>query len=217
MNVSKTAIVIPAYNEEDQIALVLDVVTVSPVADEILVINDASTDNTEEVVKKYPGVKLINRKANGGKGAALMTALEETSADILLSVDADLLGLKEKHLKDLLRPLLEDNEVVMTIGKFKSGRLRTDLSQKITPFLSGQRCMRRSFLENAGDLSQTRYGLEIALTRRAKECGAKVEEIVLSDASHVMKEEKLGILRGILARIEMYRDILRHLFSLFLF
>lgn len=208
---SQVAIIIPAFNEEEQIASVLEIVSKIDFADEILVVNDGSSDRTAEVVKKFPRVKLISREVNGGKGAALLTGLQHTAADIILSMDADLLGLKEQHIKDLLQPLLDDDQMVMTVGKFKNGRLRTDWSQKITPFLSGQRGMRRSLLESASGLSDARYATEVILTRSAKQSGMKVEEVVLSDVTHVMKEEKLGFARGVRARIKMYRDILRHL------
>jgi glycosyltransferase involved in cell wall biosynthesis len=205
------AILIPAYNEEEQIATVLGVVSRIDFVDEVLVIDDGSTDRTVEMVRDYPGVKLVGRKVNGGKGAALLTGLEHTEAEIIVSLDADLVGLTAEHVRDLLQPLLDDDQVVMTVGKFKNGRLRTDWAQKVTPFLSGQRGMRRSVLETAEGLSDARYATEVILTRSAKQLGMKVREVILSDASHVMKEEKLGFARGVRARISMYVDILRHL------
>lgn len=208
---TQIAIFIPAFNEEEQIATVLGTVGKIDFVDEILVINDGSTDKTAEVVRSYPGIKLINREVNGGKGAALLTGLQHTDAEIIISLDADLLGLKDQHVRDLLQPLLDDDEVVMTVGKFKNGRLRTDWAQKITPFLSGQRGMRRSVLEMAGGLLDARYATEVILTRSAKQLGMKIQEVILSDATHVMKEEKLGFAKGVRARIGMYCDILRHL------
>jgi GT2 family glycosyltransferase len=206
----KIAVIVPAYNEEYRIGAVLEVIIGSPLVDEIIVINDGSVDRTAEKVRKYD-VILIDSPVNEGKGAALKKGIEATNADILVFIDADLIGFTREHLNDLIAPLLEDEEMMMTVGKFTSGRLRTDFSQKITPFLSGQRALRRQFLSGISDLSLTRFGVEIALTKHAKDCGAKVQEVSLSNISHVMKEEKLGYAKGALSRLEMYKDILKHI------
>lgn len=207
----KIAVIIPAYNEEERIGVVLDAVTQAPLIDEIIVVNDGSTDQTAEIVRKYK-VTLIDSPINQGKGAALKKGIETTDAEILVFIDADLVGFTAEHLVSLIEPLFQDEEIMMTVGKFANGRLRTDLAQKITPFLSGQRALRRSLLNGISDFFDTRYGVEVTLTKHAKDCDAKVQEVPISNATHVMKEEKLGYAKGVLSRLEMYRDILKHLF-----
>ena len=58
-------------------------------------------------------------------------------------------------------------------------------------------------------MDATRYGIEVALTRYAENSGIRVKEVVLHDLTHVMKEEKLGFLRGFCARLKMYWEIVK--------
>ncbi|MDP3012997.1 MAG: glycosyltransferase family 2 protein, partial [Candidatus Subteraquimicrobiales bacterium] len=116
-NKPKISIVIPAYNEENHIKPVLDTVISTSFIDEIIVVNDGSTDKTEEIVKAYETVKLINRKKNGGKGAALKDGIDASSGDIIVFVDADLVGLTVKHLNNLIEPLIGAPNLMMTVGK----------------------------------------------------------------------------------------------------
>lgn len=208
----KTAIIIPAYNEEERISAVLEVVTKTPLVDEIIVVDDGSTDGTAEIIKRYLGIKLVSRESNGGKGAALKSGIETTDADVLVFLDADLVGLTPQHIQDLIDPLLSDEELMMTVGKFSGGRFRTDLSQSLVPFISGQRALRRAFLKDVPDISTTGFAVELIFTKHAKDSGAKVKEVALNDATHIMKEEKLGFFRGLMARLEMYTDMIKHLF-----
>jgi len=97
----------------------------------------------------------------------------------------------------------------MTVGIFSNGRLATDLAQKVAPFLSGQRAIKRQLLLDIDGLEISRYGVEVALTRYVKKHNIRIKEIQLEDVSHVMKEEKLGIIRGFAERLKMYRDIVK--------
>ena len=109
----------------------------------------------------------------------------------------------------MIKPLLEDRELSMTVGKFQGGRKRTDWAQKIVPSISGQRAFRRSFIKGIPDFSKTGYGVEVIFTNHAKRKKAKVKEILIDNATHAMKEEKLGIVRGVVSRAKMYFDILK--------
>ncbi len=212
MTNQKVTVIIPAFNEETRIRTVLEVVKESDVVDEIIVVNDGSTDKTAEVTTSFSGISLINKVKNEGKGAALIDGVNRSDAGIVVFIDADLLGLRPKHIRDLVQPLLQDSELMMTVGKFSGGRLRTDLSQTLVPSISGQRALRRSFIEGV-DLSNTRFAIEMALTEYAQKTGAKVQEVIMYDVTHVMKEEKLGMMKGTWARLGMYSDMLRHYLS----
>jgi polyisoprenyl-phosphate glycosyltransferase len=76
--------------------------------------------------------------------------------------------------------------------------------------LSGQRAVRRSLLEQISDMDIARFGVEVALTRQIETKGIRVKEVMLPDMSHVMKEEKLGIVKGLAARIKMYWEIVKY-------
>lgn len=203
----KVAAVIPAYNEAMRIGAVIEAVLQASLVDEVVVIDDGSTDSTAEVADRYP-VTVIVREKNGGKGAAVETARRQVNADIVVFVDADLVGLKPEHVNALVKPLIEDEELMMTVGKFSGGRLRTDLAQKIVPTISGQRAVKREFLTEMPDVSKSGYGVEVAFTAHAKANGLKTEEVPLIGVTQVMKEEKLGYVKGLTRRASMYKDLM---------
>jgi glycosyltransferase involved in cell wall biosynthesis len=97
-SVPDVSIVIPAYNECESlpnlIPLVNDVLCKTGKVFEILVINDGSTDNTNQtcrdIIQKYPGVKMIEMLTNGGKALALQAGFQTAKGDIVISMDADL-------------------------------------------------------------------------------------------------------------------------------
>lgn len=204
MNVS---CIIPAYNEEKTIASIIYTVKRVNEVNEIIVVSDGSTDTTA-IVAKQAGAKVIELQENMGKGAAVKIGIENAKNDIVMLLDADLIGLNEQHVLDLLLPVLND-EADMTVGIFVNGRLTTDLAQKIAPFLSGQRVLKKHIFCNIDNIEFTKYGLEVALTRYLRKNNFRVKNVELPDLTHIMKEEKLGFKEGFKARMKMYRDIIK--------
>ena len=88
----KVSVIIPVYNELDTIAETISRVRASPVDKEIIVIDDASTDGTPDIVESLagPDLTLIRRPHNQGKGAAIRRGLDAAAGDIVLIQDADL-------------------------------------------------------------------------------------------------------------------------------
>jgi glycosyltransferase involved in cell wall biosynthesis len=89
------SVLIPAYNEEASIRQVLTAVSAQRIAGvtlEVIVVDDASTDRTVEVVKQCAGLyqTLISLPRNGGKGAAVIAGLRAATGDYVLVQDADL-------------------------------------------------------------------------------------------------------------------------------
>ncbi len=203
----KVAAIVPAYNEEKTIGTVVTALKKASAVDEIIVVSDGSEDNTAVISKKL-GVTVIELEENVGKGGAMDAGAQATEADILLFIDADLVGLSTEHIDSLLDPIL-NNHAEMTIGIFDHGRLATDLAQKITPFLSGQRAIYRNLFLQIPGIRNSRYGVEVALSKYASKQHTKVTKVYLPDLSQVMKEEKHGFWRGIVKRIKMYWEILR--------
>lgn len=203
----KTAAIIPAYNEEYTISNVLSVLVQAQIVHEIIVVNDGSQDNTSRVARKFP-IKVIDLPENLGKGGAMKVGAINTDADVLLFLDADLLGLTQEHLVEMLDPVLF-GLADMSVGIFGEGRLATDLAQKIAPFLSGQRAMRRFIIDAVPELESTRYGVEVALSRYAEKEDLRVVKVNLKNLAQVMKEEKIGFAKGVVARMRMYWEILR--------
>lgn len=200
------AAVIPAYNEEKTIGNVLQVLINLDTIDEIIVVSDGSQDKTTDIARNFD-VRIIELDKNKGKSYAVLTGVMNTDAEIILMLDADLIGLKPEHVYRLLEPILK-KEAHMTIGVFKKGRGATDLAQKIAPYLSGQRAIARSVFEKLKSYKVKDYGIEMALKLMADREKIKVKEVFLNDLTHVMKEEKRGFLVGLLSRLKMYLDIL---------
>jgi glycosyltransferase involved in cell wall biosynthesis len=204
------SIIIPAFNEEKNVSEVLKAIRILKDLFEILVIDDGSVDKTSDVVRSF-GIPVYKLPKNQGKSYAMWVGLNMTNGDNILFLDADLLGIKPEHINALVYPV-EQDLADMTIGVFTSGRGVTDLAQKIAPYLSGQRCVKRNVLQK---LEQSEwkcgFGIEIALTRLAKENKLRVLEVPLKNVSHTIKEEKLGLAKGTKARLKMYWEIAKEI------
>jgi polyisoprenyl-phosphate glycosyltransferase len=204
----KITAVIPAFNEEKTIGGVLSVLIDVPEIEEIIVVSDGSTDRTKEVAESF-NVTVVSLAENRGKGGAIKAGLDKNRAEIVLFLDADLIGLCHEHVYQLLEPVAS-GRADMSIGIFENGRVATDLAQRVAPFLSGQRAVRRSVLEEINDLDLTRFGVEVALTQLVDELNLPVTEVYLHDLTHVTKEEKMGVIKGLAARMRMYWEIVRY-------
>lgn len=203
----KVSVIIPAYNEHATISSVVKVVLASGLADQILVVDDGSTDSTS-LMASNSGAQVIRLPENKGKGYALATGLKAASNEVVLFLDADLVGLNEQHIFTLVAPVL-DNEVNMTVGKFYSGEFWTTLSQHITPFLSGQRVIRKEAIASFKKMDELGFGVETALTLFFKENKLSLKTVPLKNLRHVVKERKFGFFRGFYLRLKMYFQILK--------
>ncbi len=203
----KVAAIVPAYNEEKTVGAVIKVLLQCPKIGEIVVVSDGSTDKTALIARQFP-IQVVELKENVGKGGAMKAGVSATAAEVLLFIDADLVGLRNAHLESLLAPVLAER-CAMSIGVFAEGRLPTDLAQKIAPSLSGQRAVKRELFESVPKLEHSRYGVELALTRYAEQRGIPVVAVPLPELSQVMKEEKHGLRQGFSERLKMYWEILK--------
>ncbi|MFO7953069.1 MAG: glycosyltransferase family 2 protein [Bacillota bacterium] len=205
----EVAAIIPAYNEENTIGSVITTLKNSPDVDRILVVSDGSEDDTVNVALDYGGVEVIDLLVNRGKGGAIKAGLERCDSEIILILDADLIGLSGEHIAALLQPV-KNEEAPMSIGIFEKGRMATDIAQKMAPFLSGQRALKRELLERISNLDISRFGIEVGLHQYIEDNEIEAAVVQLPDLSHVMKEEKLGFWKGFLARGKMYWEIIRY-------
>ncbi len=204
---------IPAYNEAKNIGPVLEAIKNIPMLSEALVIDDGSIDNTADVAEKA-GFNVLRLKKNAGKGAALEAGIKHLKdADIYLFIDADLVGLDNRHIESLINPLINEDGIQMTVGKFIGGRRRTDWAQHLVPNISGQRALKAEVVKTFPPLTEAGFGVEVIITRHVKKSGYKSQEVLLSNITQVMKEEKLGLIKGFTYRLKMYTHIAKSLFK----
>ena len=110
-----SAVIIPAKDEETTIGGVLDAVLPHlecGLLDELIVVDDGSSDATAEVAAR-PGVTVLRRREGGGKGAAMSAGFEASSAELLLFLDGDVENTTEHFVPRMLGPLLLDPEIML--------------------------------------------------------------------------------------------------------
>jgi len=121
----KLSIIMPVFNEKNTILEVIAAAKGTDYDKEIIVVDDCSTDGTREILKdlRLEGVKLLYHDKNRGKGAAIKTALKETSGDVVIIQDADL----EYSVDDypqLLKPIISNKADVVFGSRFIGGPRR---------------------------------------------------------------------------------------------
>jgi glycosyltransferase involved in cell wall biosynthesis len=123
MNLS---VVIPVYNEVDNIVEIIKRVQAQKLANEIIIVDDGSTDGTRDVIKGLDGkkkVRVILHERNQGKGAAVVTGIRAAQGEILLIQDADL-EYDPRDYPNIIRPIEEGMADVVYGSRFLGGARR---------------------------------------------------------------------------------------------
>jgi len=116
----KLSVIIPCYNEADYIERVLDAVKAVDIPKEIIVVDDVSTDNTVDIIKRYDtrGELILHVSSkNAGKGAAIRAGLERASGDIIVIQDADL-EYDPQQFHRLIKPIVDGEADVVYGSRF---------------------------------------------------------------------------------------------------
>ena len=183
--------VVCAFNEEHTIFGVLQVLSQSPYLDEIIVINDGSTDGTSAVLKAFKHntrIHIIEFPENKGKGAAMAQGIRCSNNDILLFIDADLLNFNTRHIDKLIRPLFE-GKTDMVVGHPTTNKTL----DKFDPFkpLAGERAVfKEDILPLLTRIEKSRFGVETLINLYYQTNKKRVQSIALRGLIHPVKLQK---------------------------
>jgi polyisoprenyl-phosphate glycosyltransferase len=209
------AALIPAHNECGRVGKVLTILKAVKELDEIIVVDDGSSDATYTELQEFaihePRLRPLRLPTNRGKGGAIFAGAQATQAECLLFLDADLLGLQPEHIQSLIEPVCA-GQLDMAIGVFYGGRLLTDLSHWATPFMSGQRCLRASLFAQVRQDAAVGYGIETAITLTARKEMWRYRYIPWRGVWHPSSETRRGVLGGGFVRLKMYFEVLRAIY-----
>jgi dolichol-phosphate mannosyltransferase len=185
---------IPVYNEERHVERVLD--EVRRYCDNILVVNDGSTDRTAELLSRQAGIQVISHPSNRGYGAALISAFDHAlrqGVDVLVTMDCD--GQHEPARIPVLLEAVHDADIVSGSRYLRDFRQddkapqdRQRINQQITAYLNarfglnltdafcGFKAYRRDALLRL-HITETGWGMPLQLWVQAARAGLRVKEV----------------------------------------
>ncbi|MFX1518886.1 MAG: glycosyltransferase family 2 protein [Promethearchaeota archaeon] len=222
----KLTILIPAYNEAHSIKEVIRRIKALNLGYdyEILVVDDGSTDQTSEIIKKIDDVHLITHEVNKGKGAALKTGFEAANGDIVIIQDADMEYLP-KEIPKLIAPLIEGTADVVYGSRFKGtlygmtfshalGNLGLTLATsllfgtKVTDMMTGYKVFQKYVLKNI-NIKADRFEVEPDITGRILQNGYRLIELPIEYHKRKKGKAKISKLDGVRSLIWLLKLRLR--------
>ena len=220
------SVVMPAYNEESSIEMIVERVLVRPEVGELIVVNDASTDRTWERLQKFaadPRVRLLDQPKNRGKGAALIRGFAAAKMPYVLVQDADF-EYDPADYPTVLTPLTSGRADVVYGSRFMNtpGQVRYfrhEMGNKLLTFFSNvftdihlsdmetcYKCFRREVIQNL-PLTSRRFGIEVEMTAKVARAGClRIWEVPISYAPRRYNEgKKIGWRDGVAAFYHIVR------------
>ncbi|HEX2047337.1 MAG TPA: glycosyltransferase [Acidimicrobiales bacterium] len=193
------AAVIPARNEEPTVGSVVAAARRARLVDEVIVVDNGSSDATAAVAAGQ-GARVVSEPLPG-KGEAMRTGVASTAADVIVFLDADLVGLVPDHVDALVEAVLDG--AGMACGLFDRGPVLNPFFVHLLPALTGERALRRELFEALTPEFVHGYRIEAGLNSLAREEGVPVVRFVCPGLWHRPKEKKLGPVRGFVTKVSM--------------
>ena len=205
----KLSVVIPVYNEKRTLSELICRVEEVKLEKEIIIVDDASTDGTRDLLKKYEGqerFKVIYQSKNAGKGSALRAGFDKAEGEIIIVQDGDL-EYDPKEYPLLLEPILDGRADVVYGSRFLGGTHRvfffwhyvgnkvlTTLSNMctnlcLTDMETGYKVFRRTVLDSF-ILKCNRFGFEPEFTSKVARHAFRVYEVPISYSGRGYEEGK---------------------------
>ncbi|WP_018479911.1 glycosyltransferase family 2 protein [Pontibacter roseus] len=204
----KVTCLIPFYNERERIAQVLEVVTQVGSINQVVCVDDGSTDGAADFVRHHwPEVEVVRLEQNQGKAAAIQHGLKDAQHELILLMDADLQELQKEELDEAIEAFCHHGVDMLILRRINSPWFvkwyRSDI------LLSGERLLYRKDLEEVMSQPVERYQLEVAINRYMINRRKLVRWMPWS-AMNTYKVDKLGVLEGSLREFYMYVEIVHY-------
>ncbi len=199
----KVSAIVPTYNEGKRILPVLKVLSKVKEINEIIVIDDGSADNIQNLIERFSKIRYVRNKINMGKGFSMDRGVKLSRNDILFFCDADLIGFKPEYAKEIIAPVML-NKFDMFIG------MRGNFMQKTVKawgLNSGERALRKKIWFNLPNYYKHRYRIEAGLNKFVNKSGKLGMGWKEFNYSQPIKEKKYGIVKGTLLRWWMNFDV----------
>ena len=205
----KLSVVIPVYNEKKTLSELICRVEAVKLEKEIIIVDDASTDGTRDLLKKYEErerFKVIYQSKNAGKGSALRAGFDKAEGEIIIVQDADL-EYNPKEYPLLVEPILDGRADVVYGSRFLGGTHRvfffwhyvgnkvlTTLSNMctnlcLTDMETGYKVFRRTVLDSF-ILKCNRFGFEPEFTSKVARHAFRIYEVPISYSGRDYEEGK---------------------------
>jgi glycosyltransferase involved in cell wall biosynthesis len=222
MSSMKISVLVPAYNERQTIAIVLDQLTRLELPNyEVVIVDDGSTDGTADFVRQWiadhPEMRLFEQLVNQGKTAAIARAIREASGDIMIIQDADL-EYDPQEIPDVVGPILKNRADVVYGSRFLVKRAARVLyfyhylANKLLTLFSNvltnrnmsdiETCYKafRSDVIRPMQLTSRAFGMEVEITAMICKTKARTYEVPISYYGRTYEEgKKIGYLDGVYA------------------
>ena len=186
MTAARVAAVIPAYLEADTVGTVVDVVKQSTLVDDVVVVDNDGLGPTADAAVAH-GARVVSCTERG-KGQAMAAGVAATDAEIVLFLDADLIGLTVQHVDRLVTAVHDGT--AMAMGLFDRGGWQNWWFLNVLPILTGQRALRREVWDELHPDDYRGYKVEASLNSLCSNLELPTAAFVCDGLWHRTKEEK---------------------------